>query len=528
VILASVSRSRRDKTILLGLAAAAALLLAVRWTEFPVGAATDDAYYVEMARSLAAGRGPVLDLNPAVAPAAPDLFPVGYPALLSPLAALRPHSLEILKIPGLLALLLLGPLSLALFRRGCARHTSWLLTGLLVLNPWIIAFSCRVLADVPFTAISLGAVLLFLDWSDRPQPGWRRGLVLVLVTALAVEVRTIGLALPAAMVLHLLLLRRWRPALWLCVACTVVITASGWLDPVGSGPITGGYREQVFGQATDPGSRLALMGGNLAGYVKELPPLLLPAFGSPVHRLVAGAGAGAAYAPLLIVTGILLGVAILGGLSGGKAPGRSSGRFLLVYLVLYGGVLLNFSGYPTGVQLRLLLPVLPILLWGAGRTLEYAAVRRPAAGKLTVPVLLLVGAMGLFHNGYRIARPLRSTGGAGGPALYDPGVGAPWIRANTGPDEVIMVRVPLKQHIHFQRPVVAFGGPTDPEREAGIARSRAAWIVVGPHPQVGPQELDIEAAGMRTFLQQRPERFRPAYDDSTGSLTIYEVVAPSD
>jgi hypothetical protein len=247
----------------------------------------------------------------------------------------------------------------------------------------------------------------------------------------------------------------------------------------------------------------------------------LPVFGSPVRQVLEGAGVGGLYDILVVAVGAGLAILLVIGLCRGDE--RSSGlrRFLWLYLLIYGGVLLNFSGYPTGVQLRLLLPVLPILLWGLGGSFA----RIPDRGRrLVVPVLVAVLAMGLFHNGYRIARPLRSTDGPGGRALYDPGVGAVWIRANTAPDDVIMVRLPLKQHIHFQRPVVGYGEIEAGALEKTLAESGAAWIVVGPHPQVPPDEPDTEIAALREYLRSRPDRFEPAYREPSSTVSVYRVL----
>ncbi|MFT5316754.1 MAG: hypothetical protein ACI9UK_002600, partial [Candidatus Krumholzibacteriia bacterium] len=79
---------------------------AARWQEVPIGAVTDDAFYIEMARSIAEGHGPVIATGPDIDPANPQIFPAGFPYLLSPLARLAPHSMVTLSMVPLFAALM--------------------------------------------------------------------------------------------------------------------------------------------------------------------------------------------------------------------------------------------------------------------------------------------------------------------------------------------------------------------------------------------------------------------------------------
>ena len=103
---------RSQLRVLGALLALAVVLVAVRLNETPIGAVVDDAYYVEMARSLAEGLGPVIHTGPDTLPRNPEIFPPGFPLLLSPLARLFPASLTVFKAWPLLAALVMLPLSL--------------------------------------------------------------------------------------------------------------------------------------------------------------------------------------------------------------------------------------------------------------------------------------------------------------------------------------------------------------------------------------------------------------------------------
>ena len=77
--------------------ALSSIFTVLRFTELMVGSTTDDAIYVEVARSIAEGRGPVIHLSDYES-YPQTVFPIGYPSLLSPIAAVFPHSLPPLQL----------------------------------------------------------------------------------------------------------------------------------------------------------------------------------------------------------------------------------------------------------------------------------------------------------------------------------------------------------------------------------------------------------------------------------------------
>ena len=82
----SIEQDRRTHLTIALVVLTSAVLVLLRLGSMPVGASTDDAYYVEMARSLAEGRGPVIHLHDETGSWPPDVFPPGFPLLLAPLA----------------------------------------------------------------------------------------------------------------------------------------------------------------------------------------------------------------------------------------------------------------------------------------------------------------------------------------------------------------------------------------------------------------------------------------------------------
>jgi hypothetical protein len=506
----------RDRIALGALLATSAVFMILRFGEFPVGAGMDDAYYIEMARSLATGLGPVIQLNGIVPGWQPGIFPLGFPLLLSPFALMAPSSVQVFKLIPMLALAGLVPLCLMLARSNNPR-SRMALTALVCLNPWTIAYSVRVFSDLPFAVVSLGAVLLFLDMADLPGIRRSRFAALVVLSAAAIMIRSIGLALPLAMLVYWLLHRHWERGLILVTGVAAALLPHAYASrDAGGGLITRGYLEQVFSGDGTFGSRFSLIADNLVGYLKELPVVLLPVLGNPLEDMAARVGLGATYGPLQLFLGIILAGGIVWGLImiGRRDQGRA--RFLAIYLAVYGGVLLNFSGYPSGVQLRLLLPILPLLFLALLEILDQpTSVRRPP---IFLPAVFLLLSMALVHNGYRAVRPLTSVPKPGGKIVTDPGLGADWIRDNTDSGDLIMVRWPLRQHIHFLRPVVGFGTVGLGELDRRIERFGVDYIFLGPG------EPNAAMAKMYGILDADPGRFEPVYRDSGDRIMIFRVL----
>ena len=140
----------RDRIGLAAVVATGVIFVILRFGEFPVGAGMDDAYYIEMARSLAEGRGPVIQLNGTGPGWAPSIFPLGFPLLLSPFAMLAPTSVQIFKLVPMLALAGLVPICLLLARFTSAGNRQ-ALTALVCLNPWTIGYAsgCSAICPLP-------------------------------------------------------------------------------------------------------------------------------------------------------------------------------------------------------------------------------------------------------------------------------------------------------------------------------------------------------------------------------------------
>ena len=515
--------TRPQRIQLAAIMALAVVLTAARLDEAPIGAFNDDACYIEMARSIAEGRGAVMVMGPDDAVLDPDIFPPGFPALLSPLALLFPTAPAAMKAVPLLATLLLLPLCLALPGPTAGNRQRLMLVALVFLNPWVVGWAGRVLSDLPFTTLSLAALLLCLRIVAGRTParldGWPAWALLVLLSAAAVSVRTIGWAAVLAMSALLVSRRQLRAAVGLPIAVALTLLPTWLATPATQGPITGGYAVQFFGHGDTAAWRFALH--NLAGYLGELAVLLVPVFGGPVSGVMTRLGLGAVYPALGSATGALLLALVCAAVARRwrSAVDGPAVRLFTFYLLITGTVLANFDGYPSGVQTRLLIPVLPILAWLVLLGLQDRLGPWPA-WRTRLVFGVMIGAA-LAHNGWRVARPLGGTGEAGGRGLVDPSRGADWITANTPADAVILVEEPLARHIHFRRPVVAWDTPQAAAVLADTTSTRPRYLFIGPVLSGQPRRLGARGAALLDSVIHRPSVWTPLFEDDAEAIHIF-------
>jgi hypothetical protein len=315
----------------------------------------------------------------------------------------------------------------------------------------------------------------------------------------------------------LLVVERRRRAGLGFAAGLVAVLVPVWLL-TRTGPLSAAYAAQMQAGDGPPLWRFALE--NLLGYVRELPVLLLPVFGAPVQTMMQRLHLGVLYPMATFAVGV--GVLLLAGYSAGKWWGapqeRVRVRLAAFTLGLTAAALAGFHGYPSGVQTRLLLPVLPMLVW-----LVLAAVwTRPRVTRLVVGVMIVAA---LLHNGWRVARPLGSTVSPDGSGLVDPSVGADWVRMHTAAEAVVMAQEPLPRHLHLRRPTVLYPAVVGPDSLAArVERFAVRLVLVAPSVHGHPRALDATGRAMLELLQSQPARFQLAHRDSAEAVHLFRAV----
>ena len=477
----------------------------------------DNVTYLLLGRALARGDGYVESQTPGSPPH--RTYPPGYPLLLSLAFRVVPwsawsHVTASNVLSGALFLASLAA-ALALFARLCG-DTRLALTAalLLTVNAHLLRFGSIAMSEMPYTLLSLGA-LLAVDRSRLDRAPWRdwRTVTCAVLAAASVYVRTAGVAVAAGAVLYLLWRRAWRHAAF--TACTAAALVLPWAIR-GTQAGGDGYLSQLLmvnpyqldqGLA-GPAALAARLAVNAWSYASaEIPEGLFPLFGELSSRLpVLGPVAGC----------LLTGVAVWGVVAGWARTAAPA-----FYAAAAMGVLLLWPPVWTGV--RFVVPLVPLLvfffvsgLWDiAGRAIP--ALRR---GRLT-PLVLLAAAV------FSVPGLLRAHGTARlayYPAAWDSYLRtAVWARTSTPPGTVFSCRKPSIFAFFSERRTTAYLFSGDSERLVDDLLERGADCVVVDQLGYASTERFLVPA-----LRQYPAFFEEAHHELGADTYVFRLVGAHD
>mgnify|MGYP001029782097 CR=1 FL=1 len=302
---------------LVALIAVCAAAYIVNLGALQIGQHVDDAIYVSLGRSLAAGLGYVRYEDPRH-PVEPQ-YPPGLPSLVAlvlwmggDLAALRVIPLAFTLISLVLADIYFRS------RLACADVDPcgpwrWLALGLFGLNQLVVGYAGMVMSEAPFICLTLAALVL-LTPNDEGVTRSRqiaRSVGLALALAAAVLFRTVGLALVVGAAAWLM--RRGRRTEALAVTSLTALLLAPWLiyQRLATGHWFGaGYAVDVIGQGHSSWPIILRPIDNLIQYATRLfPETLLPFFGQRVEALFSRFS----LTPLLLALGATVTVAVIAG-----------------------------------------------------------------------------------------------------------------------------------------------------------------------------------------------------------------------
>jgi len=254
--MASFRALHRDHIIRIALGALALSFLIARFNEFIVGSIGDDAVYVAMARSIAEGRGPVINLHPSLENQLPFAFPAGYPLLLSPLAFFYPANLVPFKLFSIFMPLAAVPIYYAMGRSLLKPNQHTIAAIAIFISPWIITYSNRALSEASFIFFSLASLFVYIRWIKQQSVLNSTLILLCILLGLSASIRTVGLALIISVLCHLLLLREFRRLLIAILFWCLAFAPQIWANMLSGGDlISAGYSMQVLAHSTDLGAR---------------------------------------------------------------------------------------------------------------------------------------------------------------------------------------------------------------------------------------------------------------------------------
>ncbi|HXT01374.1 MAG TPA: hypothetical protein VN915_11910 [Elusimicrobiota bacterium] len=440
--------TRRSAVFLWIAAAAGAALHVCAALGTPVGAASDDALHLLLARNLLSGGFALPD-----AAGVPATQPLpGFALLMAlPVRLLSPHW-ALLRGAALLATLALAVWSFRLCRRLSGEAAGWAAVLLVAANPVLAAWAGVALPDIPFAAASAGAFLL-LARDEPPLPG------LIAVAALAAVLRPQGAVLAAALAAGVgfrggprraaaVLAGALAPlSLWLLRGHLLTGSATSYLDDW--------RRLQALGDTSLPFRAATLAAGLGRGFFGELSPL--------------AALLGLALAAAAAVSGALR-------LWRTRSPGA---RAVVLSAAVYGTGLAalhaGWRAWDSRYVLPFLAPALP--LWAAAFAGLYERKRETA-----LAVLLLAAAPGLWDAANAAAAGVQSPRAELYPAA------AAWIRANVPAGGAVISTEPFLFALTTGRR--AYYPPAAATRELWIAALRSSGVrCVVVHRQAAPPAL---------------------------------------
>ncbi|MCA9931746.1 MAG: hypothetical protein KC419_24855, partial [Anaerolineales bacterium] len=328
----------------------------VRFNDIPVGSFFDDAHYLVLAKSLAAGSGYRL-INYPYLPIE-DAFPPGWPLLLTPLALIFPNSLL---APKLLAFVLwFGGILFAyrLFAKQLASPYAEILLALLAWNPQLIGMAGTAMSESAYLFFSLLTLNLAQMWRDGEKKRPFLLLTFLLLSAIyTMLVRTIGIAMLGAILTMLLfsLKKQHRNILLIGSGILLLILAPlAWFNIRNGGSLifSSLYTQHIIYVMNNLGTFLRFWEHGTAVSYETIANAVVPIFGL---QAITNLLTSTIMHGLSIV--VLLVAAIGWALSLRKMPVQG------LYILLYVAIFYVWVVYIDEVQPRIALPLIPFLTY---------------------------------------------------------------------------------------------------------------------------------------------------------------------
>ncbi len=511
----SIARSGPTRTqIALWLAiVAVALATAVSaFGSYQVGSTSDDAEYVILAHQLITLQPYRMTTGPDLA--GPERYPFVYPLVLSVPLLLAPDSLEALKVPSLMATLLVTALLFWGWRRFTGNRSYWwalAAVSLFVTSRMVTDLARKVMSEPLFLALCILALLLAQRRADGNR-GFGSMFGLSMALTLALFTRTIGVVLVATVLLFLFVRigkAFWREAALILVqmatltALLVSATSVQVADLIPVGYLNDPHASTLIRLTQSPTLQRATEGDSAAPTATVSTPAspvtrpFLDSVGKTlqfylfrgVRYAVVGSGAGPGEEAMVTQLGL---------------PGLSAVASLLVTALVFAGLARRLVGDPARVAVwftlaytaalllwrgedeRLLYPILPVLLWGLLSGIELVASysvspirsalpRRALAG--SVFAIAITGLMTLSVLGsWRLEDSRWHVG--------DLASRTQWLRSEGSSTDVVMTERPTTDFVYGAHQTVRYpdqGAFASAQTLWGYARGlRVKYVLVAP------------------------------------------------
>jgi hypothetical protein len=457
----------------LGLLLIFTLYAGLVWSLTPTnyfGLTEDDSLYFSSGKVLAEGHGYVLPSLPGSPPA--TKYPILYPWLMSLVWRASPSFPQNLKIAIAFnvacGFVFLG-VAFAFLRtiRELTVPERLAITALCAMHPMVLFHSANVLPEIPFAALSLGAITLATR-AVSTDGGEFESAASGVLSGLALLTRTLGLPIAAALFLATMARAKWRKSIYFVGGVLPFAAFSCWRSmhvvvvssPDAAPPCSNVVRMSWLYYTSYLGFWKAdvLPGGGLLHVLKQNVLLLLLQPGAYLVAPSTVRPAVLAFAPAVILS-----VAAIRGLS--LRLGAEKWQPAHFALALYAIPLLLWD-YP--VMERFLLPFLPVFVagvWLEGKTLGRRIVKdalrpreaRPvpqAGAAIFLGLALLAVAISAIKSHCQEFVMLRHTSIARHQLLPDKQQTYAWLNHNTPPDSRIVAYEDAVVYLYANRQVI--------------------------------------------------------------------------
>lgn len=511
----------------------------------------DDARYVTLAYSLFRGYGYRLVTAQGMPPE--PHYPPGFPALLVPVLAFSPQFPDNLPwlqlVPVAFALLSVVSVYFLLLAAGVGTRLALFASFFGTVCFFQLLPTSQVLLSEPAYIFCSSLALWGLVRSQRSEAGGRGRRWLFLAAAgaaAAYYVRTVGIVLLVAGLLHLLRNRSFRQAFFFLII--VALLVAPWMlrsAGIGESPLAQDYWQLFFlkdwwhlegGTIEGPGDLLARVLGNLWSHATDsLARIFFPMATLPeawLSRWLAARGLPSVYPALGLLCALLIG--------GGFTRRLVRSGALETYVVVYMGLILLTPWR----EVRNIVPVVPFLTVYlalgarsvARRLVSWRSSWRRAAG-LAVPLLLgivlaanFISSRHLFTTGMRY----RLQGLHYRPEVASMSEAAAWLANHTAPTDLVFYWAsPEKVYLYAGRQTlpqfadslaISMNQPGRADLILDDIRQGIDYVLASD----GAPSLGLSPGFLTPEFRVEPQTFRFAYRTRhLPSFTIYRVVRPA-
>jgi hypothetical protein len=521
----SDSQARLYWTVLIGGIAAVYILSLGRMPIQP-GFGDGPSVYIASAESLAHGTGYRLIYYPQ-APVA-QLYPIGYPLLISPIFRFLPFGATSIFLARLLNVFCVIIWAEAA-RRFLARTLQPLLAmfgaAAIALTPYALEMAGQIKADIVFGAITISALVLAMapsvNRSRRDEIV--RGIAIGVLAACAMLVRTIGFTIVVGLAAEMVLNKRWRR--FFAYGTAVGLALAPWLlwSFVNSGGTFRAYASENTITWRTPISHFWLLTSQVA------PAMVF----APLDRIAYGkAGTHLHLGIIPIFCGMLLAALVVFGWV------KLLFRRHLVALVLAPYMTIVFLWWfePT----RFVIPVLPLIVYCAVEAIRTLAVKpTPAIRKFAFAAAAICIAGALAVDALRIERAWTCGNTEGAEAATEWSQiheGLDWIKKNTPPDAIVFSSYPAGAYLFTSRHTLDLNNETrldgkfiaancmDLDAQFKKAREYSSGYVFATSRYDYILNVEWGLAPVQRFIASHPGRLELKWSSNDGLFYIYKVI----